>query len=282
MKPKEAAMTQMIELRNAKIAGILRAIEDLQKQNPQNQQKPNQSEQDKVQSTGKMDREKCEKFSDYMTDVFIATCNNGEISNQFQNWKDKSDAERLKLASDIVRVFLQNISKDITKKKVPTYQRDGTEYKKTNNQFDTNFADDMAKMPEILVQQMEKPKPNDGMNVTTDKKLNINLNNPAYKSNLAMFLADIRHELTHFIDIFVPGISPLDADVRQEAMKSYVSPHENEELYKQNPLEVNANMKRTEYMKHIEAMLILQETQRNRAMNMNFISMRGREYACAA
>ena len=282
MKPKEAAMTQMIELRNAKIAGILRAIEDLQKQNPQNQQKPNQSEQDKVQSTGKMDREKCEKFSDYMTDVFIATCNNGEISNQFQNWKDKSDAERLKLTSDIVRVFLQNISKDITKKKVPTYQRDGTEYKKTNNQFDTNFADDMAKMPEILVQQMEKPKPNDGMNVTTDKKLNINLNNPAYKSNLAMFLADIRHELTHFIDIFVPGISPLDADVRQEAMKSYVSPHENEELYKQNPLEVNANMKRAEYMKHIEAMLILQETQRNRAMNMNFISMRGREYACVA
>lgn len=275
-------MTQMIELRNAKIAGILRAIEDLQKQNPQNQQKPNQSEQDKVQSTGKMDREKCEKFSDYMTDVFIATCNNSEISNQFQNWKDKSDAERLKLASDIVRVFLQNISKDITKKKVPTYQRDGTEYKKTNNQFDTNFADDMSQMPEILVQQMEKPKPNDGMNVTTDKKLNINLNNPAYKSNLAMFLADIRHELTHFIDIFVPGISPLDADVRQEAMKSYVSPHENEELYKQNPLEVNANMKRAEYMKHIEAMLILQETQRNRAMNMNFISMRGREYACAA
>ncbi len=275
-------MTQTIQLRNAKIAGILRAIEDLQKQNPQNQQKPNQSEQDKVQSTGKMDREKCEKFSDYMTDVFIATCNNGEISNQFQNWKDKSDAERLKLASDIVRVFLQNISKDITKKKVPTYQRDGTEYKKTNNQFDTNFADDMAKMPEILVQQMEKPKPNDGMNVTTDKKLNINLNNPAYKSNLAMFLADIRHELTHFIDIFVPGISPLDADVRQEAMKSYVSPHENEELYKQNPLEVNANMKRAEYMKHIEAMLILQETQRNRAINMNFISMRGREYACAA
>ena len=275
-------MTQMIELRNAKIAGILRAIEDLQNQNPQNQQKPNQPEQDHVQATGKMDREKCEKFSDYMTDVFIATCNNGEISNQFQNWKDKSDAERLKLASDIVRVFLQNISKDITKKKVPTYQRDGTEYKKTNNQFDTNFADDMAKMPEILVQQMEKPKPNDGMNVTTDKKLNINLNNPAYKSNLAMFLADIRHELTHFIDIFVPGISPLDADVRQEAMKSYVSPHENEELYKQNPLEVNANMKRAEYMKHIEAMLILQETQRNRAMNMNFISMRGREYACAA
>lgn len=275
-------MTQMIELRNAKIAGILRAIEDLQKQNPQNQQKPNQSEQDKVQSTGKMDREKCEKFSDYMTDVFIATCNNSEISSQFQNWNSKSDSERLKLASDIVRVFLQNISKDITKKKVPTYQRDGTEYKNTNTTFDNKFSQDMAQMPEILVRQLEKPKPTDGMNVTSDRKLHINLDNPAYKNNLAMFLADIRHELTHVIDIFVPGISPLDADVREEAMKSYVGPHENEELYKRNPLEVNANMKRAEYMKHIKAMLILQETQRNRAINMNLISMRGREYSCAA
>lgn len=275
-------MTQVIQLHNAKIAGILRAIEDLQKQNPQNQQKPNQPEHDKVQTTGKMDREKCEKFSDYMTDVFIATCNNGDISGQFQNWKDKSDSERLKLASDIVRVFLENIGKDIAKKNVPTYQRDGTEYKNTNTDFDNKFADDMSQMPEILVQQMEKPKPNDGMNVTTDKKLNINLDNPAYKNNLAMFLGDIRHELTHFIDIFVPGISPLDANVREEAMQSYVGPHENEELYRQNPLEVNANMKRAEYMKHIEAMLVLQETQRNRAMNMNFISMRGREYARAA
>jgi len=274
-------MTQMM-LRNAKIAGILRAIEDLQKQNPQNRQKPNQPERDNVQPTGKMDRKKCEQFSDYMTDVFIATCNNGEVAGQLQNWKDKTDAERLKLATDIVRIFLQNISKDIAKKNVPTYQRDGTKYKNTNTDFDNKFADDMSQMPEILVQQMENPKPNDGMNVTTDKKLNINLNNPAYKNNLAMFLGNIRHELTHVIDIFVPGISPLDADVREEAMKSYVGPHENEELYKRNPLEVNANMKRAEYMKHIEAMLILQETQRNRAINMNLISMRGREYSCAA
>lgn len=272
MKPKEAAMTQMLN-RNVDLEQILRGIEVIKSK----QQTP---EQPKLPP--KMDREKCEKFSDYITTRFIDACNHETISGRFQNWKEKSDAEKLKLAADILNVFLNNISRDITRHQVPIYRRDGDKYKPTNDEFDEKITMEMAKMPEISVNQMENAKLNDGMCITSSKDLRINMEQAAYKENPLQFLMDLRHEFTHLADIFIAEISPLDADVREEAIRNYTDPHQNKELYKNNPLELNANMKRDDYKQRIDAMLTLQEVNRNRTMNINMLGMMGRGYGRAA
>ena len=111
------------------------------------------------------------------------------------------------------------------------------------------------------------------MCITSSKDLRINMEQAAYKDNPLQFLADLRHEFTHISDMFIPEISPLDADVREEAIRNYTDPHQNKELYKNNPLELNANMKRDDYKQRIDAMLTMQEVNRNRTMNINMLGM---------
>lgn len=271
-------MTQIVQMmpRNAKLDEIRRAIESV------NLSRMRHKEPEKKELPKNMNRQKCERFSDYMTDLFVNTCNHETISGRFQNWKDKSDAEKLKLASDIINVFLSKLGKEITQHRVPIYQRDGTEYEGTNDKMGETITADIAKMPEITVKPIEQPKPNDAMYVSSKRELFINMQNPGYKSSPSNFLTSLRHEFTHIVDMFIPSISPLEPEVREEAMRSYVRPDENKELYEKNPLELNANMKKEEYKQRIDAMLTLQETERNRAMNMNYLSMMMRGYGRAA
>ena len=269
-------MTEM-NIPNSNLEQVLREIERIKSE----RQSQNQlQEQQKLPPT--MNREKCEKFSDYMTNRFLDACNSAEISGRFQNWQNKPDSEKIKLASDIVKVFLNNISRDISRHQVPIYQRDDTEYKGANDEFDKNITDIRAKMPEILVKSMQDAGPDDGMCVSSSREMYINMTHPMYKNSPLQFLMDLRHELTHVIDMFVPSISPLDADVRDKAILNYVGPHENKDLYKNNPLELNANFKRNDYKQRIDAMLTMQETNRNRAMNLNMLGMMARGYGRAA
>ncbi|MBO4480333.1 MAG: hypothetical protein J5742_01750 [Alphaproteobacteria bacterium] len=224
---------------------------------------------------GDINRAKCEKFSDYMTDQFINTCNDKEIAGRFKNWEQKSDSEKLKLASDIVRIFLQNIKSDIAGHRVPFYEQDAGESFKTNEASSKGVDANMPEIPTISI----KPMPNDKadgtsmMYVSNNKDLCININHPVYKQSPAEFLADLRHELTHVIDMFIPELSPLDKDVREKSVMFYVNAKENSELYKNNPLELNANTKRQEYKQYIEAMLVMQTINQNRVQNMNFLNM---------
>ena len=229
---------------------------------------------------GDIDRAKCEKFSDYMTDQFINTCNDKEIAGRFKDWEQKSDSEKLKLAADIVRIFLKNVKSDIVGQRVPTYQNNNSNTYKTNDEMGKGPGVDGPQMPTISVKPMDDSKA-DGktmMYVSNNKDLCINVNHPIYKQSPADFLADLRHELTHVIDMFVPEISPLDPDVREKATMFYVNAKESGELYKNNPLELNANMKRKEYRECIQAMLTMQTINQNRMQNMNFLGMGARAF----
>ncbi len=271
-------MTQIVQMmpQNAKLDEIRRAIESI------NLSRMRHKEPEKKELPKNMNRQKCEQFSDYMTDLFVSTCNHEKISGRFKNWKDKSDAEKLKLASDIVNMFLEKLGKEIAQHRVPIYQRNGGEYRRMNNKMDETITADIAQMPEITVKPIEQPKPNDAMYVSSKRELCINMENPAYKSSPSNFLTSLRHEFTHIVDMFIPSISPLEPEVREEAMRNYARPEENKELYDKNPLELNANMKKEEYKQRIDAMLTLQETERNRAINMNYVSMMMRGYGRAA
>lgn len=267
-------MTQM-NISNSNLEQVLREIERIK-----SERKNQPQEQQKLPPT--MDREKCEKFSDYMTTRFLDACNSPEISGRFQNWQNKQDSEKRKLASDIIKVFLNNIGRDISMRQVPIYQRDNTEYRGANDEFDKDITDMRAKMPEISVKALQYPRPDDGMCVSSSREMGINMTHPMYKNSPLQFLTDLRHELTHIIDMFVPSISPLDANVRDKAILNYVGPHENKDLYKNNPLELNANFKRNDYKQRIDAMLTMQETNRNRAMTLNMLGMMARGYGRAA
>ena len=70
---------------------------------------------------------------------------------------------------------------------------------------------------------------------------------------------DLRHESTHIVDMFFPSISPLDMDIRDLSMAFYIKPQQDFNLYKQNPLELNANMRRREFGNKLQEKITLCE-----------------------
>ena len=84
---------------------------------------------------------------------------------------------------------------------------------------------------------------------------------------------DLRHEVMHIVDMFIPEISPLNPDVRRRAALFYVDPRDDFGLYTSNPLELNANLHRREYGDKIRSMLAGMEIERIRAMNPNFMGL---------
>ncbi len=213
---------------------------------------------------GKIEDDKCGRFADYLTDRFIDVCHDRAISARFGNWEKLSGNDKIKLAADIVRVLIMKIHTDMAAHRVTIYNHDGIA-----DDFDKTVRPDMSQMPKISVCST-----NDGlMGVSNKGVLAINTNWAFYQKSPTYFLMDLRHEVMHIVDMFIPEISPLNPDVRRRAALFYVDPRDDFGLYTSNPLELNANLHRREYGDKIRSMLAGMEIERIRAMNPNFMGL---------
>ena len=207
----------------------------------------------------KLDIDAAEKFSDYITQRFIDTCNDKSIFGDFYNWDAKSTAEKISVTEKIVAVFIRNIKDDILHNRVQLHNRDGSEYKYTNDTIDAYFKEDIINsIPNLDVQ--DRDVPGALMGVSRDRILYINYQAPFYQKIATFFLMDLKHELTHFIDIFVPSISIINPDISLDAQMFYANPQRDRQLYDENPLELNANQKRKDLRLKITTMLQNQES----------------------
>ncbi len=213
---------------------------------------------------GKIEDDKCGRFADYLTDRFIDVCRDRAISARFSNWEKLSGDDKIKLAADIVRVLLMKIRTDMTNGRVTIYNHAGLA-----DDFDKTVRPDMSQMPKISVRAA-----NDGlMGVSNKGVMSINTNWAFYQKSPTYFLMDLRHEVMHIVDMFIPEISPLNPDVRRRAALFYVDPRDDFGLYTSNPLELNANLHRREYGEKIRSMLTGLEIERIRVMNPNLMGM---------
>jgi hypothetical protein len=207
----------------------------------------------------KLDKDAAEKFSDYVTQRLIDTCNDKSIFGVFYNWESKSIAEKISVTNKIVTVFTRNIKDDILNNRVQLHNSDGSEYKYTNDTIDTAFKEDIINsIPSLDVQN--KDVPGAMMGVSRDRILYINYQHMFYQKSALFFLMDLKHELTHFIDMFIPSISIIDPDTNLDAQMFYVNPQRDRQLYDENPLELNANQKRKDLRIQINQMLGNQES----------------------
>lgn len=206
----------------------------------------------------KLDAEKAEKFADYITQRFIDTCNDKSIWGSFRNWENKSQDEKISITEKIVKLFIQNIKYDIQNNCVTLHNRDGSEYKKTDEHIDSMFRQEIIQsIPNLIVQHRDVPGAM--MGVSRDRFLYVNFQHPFYDKIPVFFLMDLKHELTHFVDMFVPSISIIDPDVNLDSQMFYANPQRDRQLYEENPLELNANQKRKDLRIKLEQMLKNQE-----------------------
>lgn len=211
-------------------------------------------EQNKTFS-GKMDMGKAAVFAEYLNKIFIDTCNDKTIAGRFIKWEIQTAEYKIKIAQDIVNIFMQKIKNDILNGAVPIYTRSGEVYKKTNELVDANFKEDIVSgIRDVKVSS--DVQLNSVMATSFTGDISIQTAHPFYTVAL-LFLMDLRHELTHVIDTIVPAISPLDPDIRTNAAMYYE--WRDNDLYENNPWELLANTKRKECREQIQAMLDSQE-----------------------
>lgn len=209
--------------------------------------------------TGQIDKDKAEKFADYVTQRFIDACNDKTVFGSFQNWQTKTVEEKISITDKILKAFIQNIKDDITNNKITIHTRDGSEFHTDKSFVEENYKEDiLSSIPNITVKN--RSMAGSMMGVSHDKILYINFTFPFYEANTAeFFLMDLNHEFTHIIDMFIPTISYIHPDTLTEAQMFYVSPKSNDSesynLYENNPLELNANQKRKDLRIKIEQML---------------------------
>lgn len=194
--------------------------------------------------SGKVNKARAEQFAkNYIEWNFISICDELHVFEMACDWAKKSEFEKLAVADNIIRRFVERLK---TNANTELVGKDG----------------DMANaMPsKIYVARSSKGF----MSVTTKGVVNINPDVMEYKTDLVTFLKHLRHEATHIVDMFFPDLSPLDADIRMRAMLFYMRPKENMDLYKTNPLELNANMRQDEFGDILRAKIALCEYNRVR------------------
>ena len=174
---------------------------------------------------GKIEKTKSEQFAEYVDGVFILVCAELNIFDMARDWAKKSALEKLAVAGNIIKRFVERVQSDTQTGRAQKYNDKVVE-----------------STPKISVSHSN----NGQMSVSQRGTVNVNPNF-RYYDNLINFLMDLRHESTHIVDMFFPSISPLDMDIRDLSMAFYIKPNEDMNLYKQNPLELNANMRRREF-----------------------------------
>lgn len=200
---------------------------------------------------GRFDIKTCEAFADYLNTVMIAVINAHKGNEVYKTWRTKDKTEKKQFAQDIVNTFIDYIISDIWNDRVTMYNSDGTLYRKEkirtrqeNDYFDRLYKEDITHKPNVVVTDF----PDGLMGVAPTGELIINFDHMFYKS-LVVFLMDLRHELDHIVNMFFPNIHPLAllGSDRLAAMRYYVQPHEDGDLYADNPVEISANLKRGEF-----------------------------------
>lgn len=198
--------------------------------------------------SGNVNRAKAEQFAkDYIEWNFISICDELHVFEMARDWAKKSEFERLAVADNIIRRFIERL--------------------RSANAGHGGQEGEPANMtpPKIHVARSATGF----MSVTSDGVVNVNPDVPEYKNDLVTFLKHLRHESAHIIDMFFPDLSPLDADIRMRAMLFYMQPKENMNLYKTNPLEVNANIRQDQFGDILRAKIALCEYNRIRGLTGN-------------
>ena len=185
----------------------------------------------------KIEKTKSEQFAEYVDDVFMSVCEELNVFEMARDWAKKSPAEKLAVAGNIVKRFVTRVQSDA---------QSGRAKKYNDRAVDS--------VPKISVSRADDGQ----MSVSPRGAVNVNPNF-RYYDNLINFLMDLRHESAHIVDIFFPGLSPLDTDIRDLSMAFYIKPNEDMNLYKQNPLEMNANMRRREFGNKLQEKIALRE-----------------------
>lgn len=207
----------------------------------------------------KLDIDAAEKFSEHVLQRLVDTCNDKYIFGSFYNWELKSVADKISITDKIVKVFIRNIKDDILQNRIQLYNRNGSKYNYTNDTIDTAFKEDIINsIPNLEIQ--DRNAPDAMMGVSRNGTLYINYQHPFYQKSALFFLMDLKHELTHFIDIFIPSISIIDPEINMNAQMFYVNPQHDLQLYDENPLEINANTKRKDCRIKLTQMLKNQES----------------------
>lgn len=220
---------------------------------------------------GKLNTAKCEMFAEYLNNRFMdaaMACNAVQMN---LNWQSLSNQDKIAFAQNITNTLIQLLNSDIQNNRVTVYKNDGNVYTPTNDYFDHIYKQDIndyiTNRLKITVNES-----NFGlMGLSTTGKLNINLGWEMYKG-IELFLMDLRHEMMHLVDIFIPYISALEPEIARPAIHYYIGGNHSQDFdtyYKQNPLELNANLKRREFRLLCQAKLAAAgiEQARNNAMS---------------
>ena len=186
---------------------------------------------------GNIEKTKSEQFAEYVDGVFMSVCEELNVFEMARDWAKKTHPEKLAVAGNIIKRFVERVQSD---------SKNGRAKKYNDKVVDS--------APKISVSCATDGQ----MSVSQQGTVNVNPNF-RYYDNLINFLMDLRHESTHIVDMFFPSISPLDTDIRDLSMAFYINPREDMNLYQQNPLELNANMRRREFGNKLQEKIALCE-----------------------
>ena len=205
---------------------------------------------------GKIEQDKSQEFAKYIERCFMSVCDELHVFEMARDWPQKSEFEKLTIAGDIINRFVKRVQSDMNTGRARKY-----------NDMVVEPA------PEISVSRAAGGL----MSVSSNGTVNINPDWPFY-NDLARFLMDLRHEATHIVDIFFPCLSPLRPDILAKARIFYVDGRDDFGLYKENPLELNANTWRREFGDIVRAKIALCEYNRIRGILGNKMggTVRGR------
>lgn len=202
----------------------------------------------------KLDLAKCEPFAEYLNNRFMDAARACDMAKVNAQWATTSDADKIAFAQKIVNTLIDMIYQDIQNDYVTIYNNDGSVHKTPTDHPDyykQDLLDYIKNKVKITVQKSDQGL----MGTNRTYRLNINPGWPLYNS-LRFFLADLRHEMSHVVDMYISDISPIDPQVRRTAYRYYIGGQADfETYYKQNPAELNANLKRAEFLKTCRSQL---------------------------
>jgi hypothetical protein len=216
--------------------------------------------------SGVIDVQKSEQMADYLTDAFIKACNKNNVFGKFIGWADKDVIYKTEIASTVIDNVLDIIRGDIKSGNITIYTASGEKYTPLNRVTDELFKHNIATNVNIKVVSADNSLiHNKGlMGVDSTGKLFINFDFPLYGMP-ECFLTDLRHEMMHIVDMFFPNISALPPEINVLANRYYYP--QDKDFYNNNPLELNAEMKRSDYAKKIQQMLAEQQACISKQMN---------------
>ena len=195
----------------------------------------------------KLDRAKSEVFADYLNHRFMDAVMANNAIQMNAKWNSATDEEKIAFTQNVVNTLIKLLHDDIMNNRVTLYKRDGTVYTPTNDEFDETYKQEISDYINSYV-KITVTKVQDGlMGINRNRILHINLSFELYKA-FELFLMDLRHEMMHMVDMYIPQISTLDPDVSLTAQRYYLSGQDVfESHYETNPLEINANLRRKEF-----------------------------------